>query len=305
MPVTSVQAFYSDGLWIFPDELLHQRVHPFNRGYGMLSHSGFHMLDIVWHLYSKGITEGKAPDKLETYSSAIYPNGMIKNFGAKSYAKLFGANTTQYDDGHYAENMQGFGEMDLFANFVLKHENVPVGAFTVNLLHNCFSRRSWPFPAKDLYKGNGRVKHQCYILEQGPFQCIQIHNYQAVHEHDNEDEGDTYDLGGKNHFDIYVFRNSKLFPSKVPAVKRFSSAQIDKMYADNTNRLSNEIAKSLLIEEFLENCLAVKRGEKTRDVIKPRNCITTYEVPVKMMTTAYKSLALANNGLSPVVQEAI
>lgn len=306
MPVTSVQAFYSDGLWIFPDELLHQKVHPFNRGYGMLSHSGFHMLDIVWQLYGRGMGNGKSADKIETYSSAVYPKGMVKNFGPEAYSKVFGEFTTQHDAAYYTEKMEGFGEMDLFANFVLKKEGESVGAFTINLLHNCFSRRSWEFPAKDLYKGNGRVKHQCYIVEQGPFQCIQIHNYQSVHEHDKQDKGvDTYAMGGKNHFDICVFRNAKLFPKGEPAFRKYSSAEIDKLYAENSSRLSNEIAKSLLVDEFLDNCLAIKQGRKTRNTVKPRNCITTYEVPVKMMRAAYKSLAQTNQGLNPIVTEAI
>jgi predicted dehydrogenase len=305
MPVTSIQVFYSDGLWIFPDEIMHQNVHPFNRGYGMLSHSAFHLLDAAWQLYSQGVIPAKAPDAMETFASATYPTGFIKNFGAKDYERVFKKPVTAHDDAYYLDKMAGFGEMDVLANFLLKQESTPVSGFTVNLMHNGFSRRSWPDPAKDLYKGNGRVKHQSYIIEQGPFQSIQIHNYQATHEHDIEDDGDTYELGGKNHFDINVFRNSNMFPAGEQCLRKYSSKEIDKLYATNSSKLSNELAKYIVIDEFIENCSKVNAGLETRDTVNMRNGLPTYEVPVKMMAAVYKSLALRQQGKNPVVEDTL
>lgn len=242
MPITSIQMFYSDGLWIFPDEIMHQSMHPFNQGYGMLSHSGFHLLDIIWQLYNNGTLPDKKPNNFETLASATYGPGMIKNFNGKDYERAFGKSVNKQSDEFYLENMAKFGELDVFIQFIFKQDDIPISCITANLLHNGFSRRSWSTPRADLYKGNGRVKHQTYIIQQGPFQSIQIHNYQAEHEHDKQDGDHTYLLGGKNHFDIQVFRNANMFPEGEIPVRKYSLKDIDQMYAANSSKLSNELA---------------------------------------------------------------
>ena len=36
---------------------------------------------------------------------------------------------------------------------------------TLNLMQNSFSRRGWFAPRRDLYKGNGRVRHERLVLQ--------------------------------------------------------------------------------------------------------------------------------------------
>jgi hypothetical protein len=302
MPVTSIQASHSDGLWIFPDEIIHQRMHPYNTGYGKLSHSGFHILDIVWQLYLHGTPASKMPDEFDTFASAVYPQGLMQNITAKDYENLFGSHTTQYDDDHYQSAMKHFGEIDVVGNITVKKNATPVGLLSVNLLHSSFSKRSWQVPSEDLYKGNGRVKHQTYMIEQGPFQCIQIHNYQATDDHDTDNDSNPYELGGKNHFDIYIFRNSKMFSDDEPTLQKFSSADLDKIYSASSSKLSNELAKNILVTEFITNCFAILSGDKTRDTVSKRNCITTYEVATKMMSAMYQSLVLQKYNEHPVIR---
>lgn len=298
MPVTSVQAFYSDGLWIFPDEVLSQRVHPFNEGYGMLSHSGFHILDAVWSFYQAGIISHKRPDTMETVASATYPDSLIRNFGTADYARLFGTSTAK-DDQQYLRQMQQYGEVDITANHLLKQENTPTAVLTINMFHNSFSRRSWAVPSADLYKGNGRVKHQSYTIEQGPFQAIQIHNYQASAQHDGH-ETNSQDLGGKNHFDIHVFRNIDFFPEEKEPVRKYTSAEIDQQYAANDTKLSNEIAKSIMIDEFVTNSFDSREGQSLNRMTI-RNSLDSYTTPVQMMTDLYKSLIKRKRGGNPLV----
>ena len=290
MPVTSVQSFYSDGLWIFPDELVNQNVHPFNRGYGMLSHSGFHLLDALWSFYRQGSVQHKLADTMEVHASAIYPEGYIKNFGTHDYNRVFDQNVLAHDDHHYSQKFDGYGEMDISADFLLQKANTHIASMSVKMLHNSFSRRSWSQAKEDLYKGNGRVKHQTFTIQQGPFQSIQLHNYQAVAEHDSYTDEDTYALGGKNHFDIQIFRNADMFGGNTRPVEKLSSRDINQMYA-KSGRLANEVAKSVMIDEFVGSCIAIKTGRATRDMVKVRNDLPSYNVPVKMMSNLYRSLA--------------
>lgn len=306
VPVTSVQAFHSDGLWIFPDEIMYQKMHPYNTGYGKLSHSGFHILDIIWQLYVHGTPIAKKADSFGAYASAIYPTGYMQTITTDDYERYFGKHTTLKTTRAYQSSMRDFGEIDMTASITLKKHGNAMSLISLNLLHSSFSKRSWRVPSKDLYKGNGRVKHQLYIIEQGPFQCIQIHNYQSDDEHDNSDDGDTsYALGGKNHFDIHIFRNTKMFPHKVASLEKYSSQDIDARYRASATKLSNELAKHHMITDFLDSCALIRDGKATRDTVAVRNKIDTYATPVSMMSALYESLVLQKSHKSPSAERKI
>ena len=71
-------------------------------------------------------------------------------------------------------------EVDANSIISLSYNGIPVTNITLNLIHNGFSRRSWlNSNMKDLYKGNGRVRHEYHNIEQGCLQNIQIHSYQS------------------------------------------------------------------------------------------------------------------------------
>lgn len=82
--------------------------------------------------------------------------------------------------------------MDLSTIVTLKKDNVAIGNITINLLHNGFARRTWLNPGDDLYKGNGRVKHEHYSIQQDSFQNIQIHSYQSKDKHNAMSDIEDY-----------------------------------------------------------------------------------------------------------------
>jgi len=43
---------------------------------------------------------------------------------------------------------------------------------------------------EDLYKSNGRVKHEYHNIQQGPFQNIQVHSYQKEDKQEESNELD-------------------------------------------------------------------------------------------------------------------
>lgn len=47
----------------------------------------------------------------------------------------------------------------------------------------------------------------------------------------------------------------------------------------------------MIVEEFIENCYKINLGDATRDTVSMRNSLSTYKVPVQMMSAIYKSLA--------------
>jgi predicted dehydrogenase len=294
VPVTSIQAMYADGTWVLPNEILHQESHPYNLGYGICSHSGYHILDIAWQFYEAGTIETKRPDSMQTYSSFLSPAGFDVQITESDYKEYFGSTyeVSGLTREKYIETVRNYGEIDAFNIIRLLKNDINICNISINLLHNSFSRRAWAKPDADLYKGNGRVKHQQFIIQQGPFQSIHIHNYQANAEHDI-DNSKEYELGGNNHFDIYVFRNSKMFASEIPFYK-ISSKELE---ADESTRLTTEKVKNIVILEYINFILG---SEDKANLISN---IESHLMPVKIMRSIYKSNSLFLEGKNPVVSD--
>jgi predicted dehydrogenase len=293
IPITSIQAMYADGTWVMPNEILNQSSHPYLHGYGICSHSGYHILDIIWKFYEAGAIEEKKPDEMQVYASFLTPNGFDMQISEDDYKRYFGSEyvNTELTKKMYKETTNRYGEIDSFSIIRLLKEGENICNFSVNLMHNSFSRRSWSKPNKDLYKGNGRVKHQQFIIQQGPFQSIHIHNYQASDIHDKNNSNE-FDIGGNNHFDIYIFRNTDMFGEGEPFYK-ISSKEIQK---EVSGRLTIEMAKDFVILEFVEFVLG--KLKKSQIV----SSIDTHKIPVRIMSCIYQSNALFLEGKNPLVK---
>lgn len=295
-PVTSIQAMHSDGVWIFPDEVVEQVYHPYSEGYGKCSHSGYHIFDIVWRFYKAGLIEEKKPDHAEIFTSFLTPTGLLNHIDQNDYSEYFPdyklrARRTTHE---LKKLYNGYGEIDAFTVLRLLKKDVNICNISINLLHNSFSRRSWLTPDSDLYKGNGRVKHQSYTIQQGPFQCIQIHNYQ---ENDVQDKNtlEDYSLGGNNHFDIYVFRNAAMFGKSEVPLKVYNLKNLDEENTFDDSRLYHESVKDTVILEFINFIL----GNIDEDELKSN--ITSHEMPVQIMSSVYVSNVKQITGQNPIV----
>lgn len=298
VPVTSIQAMHADGVWIFPDEIVEQKCHPYNEGYGKCSHSGFHLFDIVWQFYKAGQVKGKAVDSAESFTSFVTPEGLLAQINQSDYGRYFGdayRERLRRSEGDLNQIYQGCGENDAFSLVKLLNQGRNVCNISINLLHNSFSRRSWVEPAKDLYKGNGRIKHQYYCIQQGPFQCIQIHNYQSNDKQDISGLKD-YELGGNNHFDIYVFRNEKMFGGNQKPLEVISLRDLAASENADNSRLYHETAKDQVILEFISSMRGeIKKEDSTAN-------ITSYHVPVQIMSSIYKSHINYKNNQNPLIK---
>ncbi len=293
MPVTSIQAMHADGTWMFPKEVLTQESHRHFDGYGKVAHSGYHIFDMVWQLYEAGLVDKKRPDHLEVLSSSLSPAGLSIDLDEKDYQKYFGDTyePTGYSAKAYINKVKDYGEMDSFSTIRLIKDNENICNISINLLHSSFSRRSWAVPNADRYKGNGRVKHQQFTIQQGPFQCIQIHNYQSKGQHD-VDNSNEFDIGGNNHFDVYVFRNSDMFGAQKSFFK-LSSKDLEKK--EHSGRLVVEKAKERVIIEFVNFMLG--KIEKS----KLKSNINTHAMPVKIVSGVYQSSMRLKKQQNPLI----
>lgn len=299
-PVTFIQAYHSDGQWRLPSEIVTQEYHPYCFGYGKASHSGYHIFDTIYQMYKASGVHDKVADTMEVVSSFVQPNGFFTQFREDDYRAIFGEQynlVNQWTDEELRLICKDLGEIDLSAIISLKKNEDVIANFSVNLIHNGFAGRTWIRPGEDLYKGNGRIKHESYHIQQGPFQNIQIHAYQACDKHD-EDKGSEDHLGGKNHFDIYVFRNPLVADTtKQPKVFKLSDI-IDTTQTESESMVTMEWVKFKVVEEFADYLTRRKSKETVSSQIED------HLVPVQIMSGIYCSNILRKNNSSNLVKSA-
>lgn len=298
-PVTYIQAYHCDGQWRLPSEIVTQEYHPYCFGYGKASHSGYHIFDTIYQFYNAAGVDQKFADSMEIVSSFIQPNGFFSQITDQDYRRLFGEeeynSVSQWTEDQLRELCGDFGEIDISAIITLKKQEEAVANVSVNLIHNGYAGRTWIQPGKDLYKGNGRIKHESYNIQQGPFQNIQIHAYQGYDKHDEENGQEDF-LGGKNHFDIYVFRNPLVADSKVqPKVYSLSDLR-DKAELKSDSMITMEMIKYKVVAEFV----GYLTGGKKKEEIKSQ--IEDHLVPVQMMSGIYRSHILRQRDSSNLVK---
>ena len=292
-PITSIGINHSDGQWRFPTEIIDIDYHSFNHGFGKCSHSGYHFFDIINFFFEVITDKEKKPNNVDIYSNFLRPLDFLEQINFKDYNSIFKdfKKYNKYSKDECFNKMKNFGEIDAFLNFSFKHNNNQITLGSINLIHNSFSQRGKIIPNKDFYKGNGRVRHETYTIQQGPFQCIQIISFQSK-EVKKKDKLD-YSPGGEYHFDIMVFRNNTLF-KKWKSYKKISLKDLQKGRMSGYSRGHQEDARRLATLEFLE----FLDGKKKKDYISDftKHCDT-----VRLMAGVYKSAALKFNNKNPLV----
>lgn len=285
-PVTSMQSTHSDGQWRLPNEILTLKYHPL-LGWGKVSHSGYHFIDMISKIVKDSyIAARKDFDNLSIYSKFIRPSGVLKQQSQTDLEKIFGIKYSNLDSrtdeellNLYKENNEA--EVDATSLITLSHQNIPITNITLNLLHNGFSRRSWMEPnLNDLYKGNGRVRHEYHNIVQGCLQTIQVHSYQSSDKHDINTEQDFL-VGGNNHYDIYVFRNSGILGGET--LKVITGKEIAEQYSLDKTKVMNELARHEAIKQFLEVIIGKRKATDTKANI------ADHRLSVTLMSMIYES----------------
>ncbi len=286
MPITSMQSTHSDGQWRLPEEVLKFKYHPL-LGWGKVSHSGYHFIDMASKMVKDSFKEAsKSFDEISVYSKFIRPSGVLLQQNQRDLEKIFGDKYKQFDsrtDEELLKIYKGKNEAEVDANSIisLSYNGIPVTNITLNLMHNGFPRRSWlNSNMKDLYKGNGRVRHEYHNIEQGCLQNIQIHSYQSKDKHDTNNERD-FEIGGNNHYDIYVFKNSEIVGGQTLQI--IKGKDIAERYFLDKTRIMNELARHEALKQFLEVIVGKRKAKETK------SNILDHKMSVELMSLIYKS----------------
>lgn len=293
-PITSLQSFHSDGQWRLPSEIVDQIYHPYCQGYGKCSHSGYHSIDIAPWLLEATETKEKQINNVDVFSNFLYPNDFLTQLNLNDYKKLFSDFDTvnKYSVKELVKKFEKFGEIDAFLSFKFKCNQQTLALGSTNLVHNGFAQRNWlSVEGRDLYKGNGRIRHESHYVEQGPFQSISYISYQSKEVDPNNLEG-IYDVGGEYHLDIHVFRNHKMFP-EWKNYEKISINDIGIKIMEGKSRGHQEDARRTCILEFV-SAMQDSRNKVSSDFLDhKRSTLLFYAI--------YKSAVLRKLGRNPVV----
>ncbi len=298
-PVTSISSFHSDGQWRFPKEIIEQDYHPYNQGYGKMSHSGYHSLDIAVWFAEAALSKEKKWDNFQLYTQFIRPSDFLSQLNKDDYLKLFPGIKQDLLSEDIIKNVSLIkGELDAFTNISLKLDQRIITNITCNAVHNGFSQRNWVDAiGRDLYKGNGRVRQESYIIEQGPFQSIVLSSFQS--EEVLKSDLHPYEAGGEYHFDIHIFRNSTLFPKYEPYeyinMQKLRPIAEEKGYS----RGHQEAARRNCNTEFFTAIL-----NKT-PISKQASNFLDHSLATQLLSATYLSASLQENNKCGVIKQQI
>ncbi|KAL4892716.1 hypothetical protein BDV59DRAFT_208165 [Aspergillus ambiguus] len=299
-PITSLNSSHCDGMWRMPHEIVDQDYHTFKNGYGKLSHSGYHLLDVCsqfmrWS-WGVGSNSTKAPNKLEVISSFITPGGFYTALNRADYERIFGAEYVK-QQGHSDDDlwrlMEDMGEIDCGIMMTAFRDGQPICLVQLNLLHTGFSRRSSVQTGTDLYRGVGRVKHESHDIKCGPFETIVVESRKSL------DKGvpglsPNCSLGGENHFDVNIFQNNCLLNNSNTAVQSYTMDDILKLYPAMSGDTSEKVKRGIL-----EEALDFMDGRVHADDLVSN--LPDHALPAYIMSAAYLSHVRKRMGQNPAV----
>jgi hypothetical protein len=227
-----------------------------------------------------------------------YDENFYKNvFPQKNFAEQF----EKYKKGEFDDH----GELDFNCLINFKNNDKIISSCTLNLLQSGFSRRSSPFPPVDYYKGNGRVRHEQVVLNMGPLLSIHVHSYQGcyyfifnfyfyfyfpkaceIKERENPSI-DHNNVGGLEHFKIYIFRNTCLIGGENCEViegKDIIGCQLKNPHFSGYN----ELARENCVENFINH-----------NEIQTESSLLHHKLTIDLITASYLSIYKNRNGQYP------
>jgi hypothetical protein len=289
-PVTAISSTHADGQLRLPHEIETIAYHGYRDGYGKLHHSGEHIVDFQAQTIALAAdAAGVTYDGLESHASSIRPAGFLQHVPRSTYERQFGR--TEWCDVASASELElsdrhrRFGELDLIANNTFSSESLNVLLSQIRLLHNSYSRRAWLQPNADLYKGNGRVKHERHEINQSFFQTVMIDSFQAKSDH-RVNDAEEFRTGGNNHLVVRVFRNAEWWPTRVTAYEEFDAEALARESGLSAETLFTDHAKQTMVGDFLA-CIS---GEKS--LTEHRSRLQSHLLTSQMMAAMSEALAL-------------
>lgn len=296
-PITSIQIYHADGQWRTPDEIVDLEYHGVDKGFGALSHSGYHLFDVVPFLIDAADKKDSELNNVDVVSTFIRPSDLVSQLNYHDYQNLFQEfdSNSKYSLDEYINKTKNYGEIDAYLSISLKHSDFIRTQVSISLLHNSFSQRGWlSSVGLDLSKGNGRIAQEEYQINQGPFQTI---FYQTYRGHDiGETSADgRFAIGGESHIDLHIFRNNRMF-TEWNTYRLINAKELKIDYPEGDAAWSShEGARRKCLKEFVEYF----QNKISRESLQ--SDLTTHRRGVTLESASYQSGVHRFKGENPLV----
>lgn len=256
-PVSLLRGMKNKGDWMRPNHLLTKENHPYKYGYGVLSHTGYHPVDIMDFTVSK-ISKQLGVNRIEVFAQMSYPRDVY--LGTKR-ANIF-------SDDINSLNMYSLGECSVNGVYSYFKDDTKILLANLQISNNGLCQKDFSQPEGHIWdRTTGTIRQEAYTWTQGPFQEIDFELYQDKTGTHNS----IYEYGGDNYGLITIKRNGK-----IKNVERISIEEFE------TNR--ERVAEACLKEAILEFVERINGNN-----IAPRSDLEQHEIPIKIESGLYQS----------------
>lgn len=286
LPISYIDISHADGVWVMPNEWDREN-HSYKYGTGKLMHSGYHFVDLLaWFLELNQQVKEQEADELDMFVKSFNPSDFMNQLQPQHYKRFLQQDYYPHFSADRVKQLGSYGELDIFMLSQLKRSTSVITTAYLSLQQNSFSRRAWSEMPPDIYKGNGRIRHERVNIQVSTLLNIQVHSYQS-YQINNQIVID-YGPGHIDHFDILIFRNSELTGGKA-----FERIEIGRDIGEKEHLLptyfsNNEIARKNLFLDFL------KRSRSQSDLL-------CHAFTNQLLSKIYECLALAKNSQMPYI----
>jgi len=280
-PVTNITAAHADGQMRVGAELVDVGYHGYLAGNGKLSHSGYHLLDVLVRAMKAGTRADERPDYLVVRSSFRQPDALVTAMPQKRWRKLFGEGCPtldSYTDEELVELGRRMGEVDAHVSIEAIRDGTVLTTASVHLQHDTVSARSSLATPDNWYKGSGRLKRELWHFDQGAMQSMRMETLQAEDRHDRSGAKGNR-VGDPNHLELVRVMNDELIPNAT-RLSRFTAANLA---GEKGHHLLSERAKMASLTEFV----ACAGGQLPAGLLT--SDLAAHRLGVGLMAAAYES----------------
>lgn len=284
---TTIDITKADGSWRLPTELLEETYHGYGQGYGVLSHSGYHIFDLLSQIAKIADGTSKHIDAVNVTSSFVRPDAVLHQTDTAKQAVMFGGSADQSRFELATEEIDAMGRMGevdahVTVEFLSKGKIITVA--NIHLLHQSVSKRSTASEPGDKYLGAGRTKYESIKIFQGP---MALHEYE--NNHANGDESSKVVLNG-------ILQGK---PGTLSMVDNKAFGTIGDRVVAFFNycfgwKWKGDVPRTYLLREFVRQVKGINEEEPYSDIL-------SHNGAVSLMAAAYASGARRFKRENPLV----
>ncbi len=276
-PVTYYYGFHNDGQWRLADELHSINYHGFNEGYGKASHSGYHFFDLL-NWFTSSYQHDKKIDGITVKAWPNFPENYLNQIDSSVIKKVFPKLPAMSED-----LPSKLGEIDVMNTIQLKADKHTITHAQIDLLHSGLSSRSWEdIEGRNLYKGNGRTRHEQHYIAMGPFASINLCSWQSQpFESENIGSEQLFQPGHEFNLDIIICKNAELIGGQ--HVETYSLKDFYEPSLKNFSRGHQEDARMDAFVEFFD-LISNKKS-------KGSSPLESHYLTSRIMSGVYESVA--------------